>query len=69
MNIQRYLPQILTGASQAGTIAVACFSITGTVKAWRDFIELRTAPGAHPDIRIVAEQVKNVVNMLYGEKN
>lgn len=33
MNIQRYLPQILTGASQAGTIAVACFSITGTVKA------------------------------------
>ena len=44
--------------------------VTGTIKAWRDFIELRTAPGAHPDIRIVAEQVKNVVNTFYkGENN
>lgn len=41
--------------------------VTGTVKAWRDFIELRTAIGAHPDIRFVAKAVENVVNTLYGE--
>lgn len=35
--------------------------MTGTVKQWRDFLNLRCAPDAHPDARYLADRVKDML--------
>lgn len=32
--------------------------MTMTLECWRDFLKLRTSPAAHPDMRVIAEQIQ-----------
>lgn len=32
--------------------------MTMTLERWRDFLKLRTSPAAHPDMRVIAEQIQ-----------
>mgnify|MGYP002521920141 CR=1 FL=1 len=32
--------------------------MTMTIERWRDFLALRTSPAAHPDMRVIAEQIQ-----------
>lgn len=39
--------------------------MTMTLERWRDFLALRTSPAAHPDMRVIAEQIQA---QLFGER-
>lgn len=41
--------------------------MTMTIERWRDFLKLRTASNAHPDMRVIAEQIKK--QLFAGEAN
>lgn len=36
--------------------------MTGTLPQWRDFLALRTDVAAHPDMRIIANKIKDLIN-------
>lgn len=38
--------------------------VTGTLKQWKEFFELRCAKSAHPDIQVIANEIKK---HIYGE--
>lgn len=37
--------------------------VSGTIKAWQDFLKLRTAVDAHPDMRRIAERARTVLQL------
>lgn len=41
-----------------------CVYYTGTKSAWEHFIELRSTQAAHPDIRILSDQVKDILSEI-----
>ena len=43
------------------------FMVTMTDEAWKHFLELRTAPDAHPQIRYLANSVHWILNCLWGK--
>ena len=36
--------------------------VTGTKSQWDDFFELRCAKSAHPDIQVIANEIKNQID-------
>ena len=38
--------------------------MTGTLPQWEEFIKLREAPNAHPDIQILAKKVKETIHFV-----
>ena len=52
-----------TGSPQiARSVLPTCLAtrlyMTMTLERWRDFLKLRTSPAAHPDMRVIAEQIQ-----------
>ena len=43
--------------------------VTGTSSQWDAFLQLRTAPTAHPDMRIIANKIKQSLDILRQQKN
>ena len=35
--------------------------MTGTLSQWKEFLKLRTAPDAHPDIQIIANKIQEIL--------
>ena len=60
----RYKAMLKDGASPqiARAVLPTCLAtklyMTMTIERWRDFLELRLDPAAHPDMRVIAEQIQ-----------
>ena len=60
----RYKAMLKDGASPqiARAVLPTCLAtklyMTMTIERWRDFLKLRLDPAAHPDMRIIAEQIQ-----------
>lgn len=60
----RYLEMIRVGISPqvARSVLPTCLKteivMTANLREWRHFLRLRTAPAAHPDMRVIAEMIR-----------
>jgi thymidylate synthase (FAD) len=69
-----YLSMISNGATPQEAREVlpnACMTeiiMTGTSKQWEDFFVLRCANDAHPDIKILADQIKSIIYKIEGRE-
>lgn len=60
----RYAHMLENGASPqiARAVLPTCLAtklyMTMTIERWRDFLKLRLSPAAHPDMRVIAEQIQ-----------
>ena len=39
--------------------------MTANFREWLHFLDLRTSTAAHPDMRIIANQIGNIINSKY----